>query len=41
MQIYPNAKANQPKNTYLGQKGYTIIKNELTIDNKNKSVTTS
>ena len=25
-------KANQPKNTYLGQKGYTIIKNELTIE---------
>ena len=32
MQTYTNTKINQPKNTYLGQKGYTLIKNELTIE---------
>ena len=30
--MQPNNKANPPKNTYLGQKGYTLIKNELTIE---------
>ena len=32
MQTHINTKINQPKNTYLGQKGYTLIKNELTIE---------
>jgi superfamily II DNA or RNA helicase len=32
MQIYTNNNSTQPKNTYLGQKGYTLIKNELTIE---------
>ena len=32
MQTHTHNKANQPKNTYLGQKGYTLIKNELTIE---------